>query len=267
MIVIKIGGGQEINHRAIFTNLKSVLDRGEKVIVVHGANHEMKVVSDKLGKPPRMITSVSGYESRYTDKETIDIFKMVYAGKVNKALVELAQSLGINAVGISGVDGRLIEGERKTAIRIIEDGKRKIIHDDFSGKITKINTRLLTTLMDAGFLPLVCPPAISLESEAINVDGDRAAAMIAAALKADKLIILSNVPGLLRDKDDESTLIRAIDRQRMDEFEGFAEGRMKKKTMGAAEAIDEGVRAVIFADARVDDPIDRALRNEGTLIR
>lgn len=266
MIVIKIGGGQEINHRAIFTNLKRILDRGERVIVVHGANYEMKVVSEKLGKPPRMITSVSGYESRYTDRETIDIFKMVYAGKVNKALVELAQSLGINAVGISGVDGRLIEGERKTAIRIIEDGKRKIIHDDFSGKITKINTKLLTTLMDAGFLPLVCPPAISLESEAINVDGDRAAAMIAAALKADKLIILSNVPGLLRDKDDESTLIPEIDRQRMDEFEGFAEGRMKKKTMGAAEAIDEGVREVIFADARVDDPIDRALRNEGTLI-
>lgn len=267
MIVIKIGGGQEINHRAIFTNLKRILDRGERVIVVHGANYEMKVVSEKLGKPPRMITSVSGYESRYTDRETIDIFKMVYAGKVNKALVELAQSLGINAVGISGVDGRLIEGERKTAIRIIEDGKRKIIHDDFSGKITKINTKLLTTLMDAGFLPLVCPPAISLESEAINVDGDRAAAMIAAALKADKLIILSNVPGLLRNKDDESTLIREIDRQRMDEFEGFAEGRMKKKTMGAVEAIDEGVREVIFADARVDDPIDRALRNEGTLIR
>jgi acetylglutamate/LysW-gamma-L-alpha-aminoadipate kinase len=214
-----------------------------------------------------MITSVSGYESRYTDKETIDIFKMVYAGKVNKALVELAQSLGINAVGISGVDGRLIQGERKTAIRIIEDGKRKIIHDDFSGKITGINTKLLTTLLDADFLPLVCPPAISLESEAINVDGDRAAAMIAAALKADKLIILSNVPGLLRDKDDESTLIREIDRKRMGEFEGFAEGRMRKKTMGAAEAIDEGVREVIFADARVDDPIDRALRNEGTLIR
>lgn len=264
MIVIKIGGGAEIDHAAVFRNLKARLDAGERFVVVHGANHEMRVMSERLGHPPRMITSVSGYESRYTDAETMDIFRMVYCGKVNKRLVELCQRLGICAVGLAGVDGRLLTGTRKKALRVVERGKRKIIRDDFSGTIDSVNTGLLTLLTDAGYLPLVCPPALSEEGEAINVDGDRAAARIAAALQAEALVILSNVPGLLRDKDDETSLIREIDRQRMDDF---AEGRMKKKTMGAVEALEAGVERVIFADARVADPIDRALDLEGTVIR
>ncbi|NNF44664.1 MAG: [LysW]-aminoadipate kinase [Phycisphaerales bacterium] len=266
MIVIKIGGGAEIDHEAILRDLKRQLDGGERAVVIHGANHEMKIISEQLGKPPRMITSVSGYESRYTDAETIEIFNMVYAGKVNTMLVALAHRLGINAVGLSGVDGGLLRGPRKKALKVVENGKRMIIRDDHSGRIEDVNVDLLRTLLDAGYTPLISPPALSDEGEPINVDGDRAAACIAAALGADRLIILSNVPGLLRDKDDESTLIDRVDRRRMDEFETFAEGRMKKKTMGAAEAIDQGVGEVIFADARIDDPIEHALRHEGTVI-
>ena len=267
MLVIKIGGGAGIDYDAIFSNVKRLLEAGERVVIVHGANEAMRIMSERLGHPPKMITSESGYESRYTDAETIDIFKMVYCGQINKRLVECGQKHGVNAVGLSGLDGRLIDGERKKALRIIENGKRRVIRDDRSGAIRSVNADLLQLLMDHGYLPLICPPAISEEHEAINVDGDRAAAMIAAALKADRLIILSNVPGLLRDKDDESTLIDRIDRRRMDEFESFAAGRMKKKTMGAAEAIDMGVREVIFADARVADPIDAALAGRGTTIQ
>lgn len=267
MRVIKIGGGREIRHEAIFGDLAPRWRDGEKLVVVHGANYEMGVVSEKLGKPPKMITSVSGYESRYTDGETIEIFKMVYCGKVNKALVELCQRLGIDAVGLSGVDGALLRGERKKALRVVEGGKRRILRDDYSGRILEVNARLLRLLLDGGYLPLVCPPALSEEAEAINVDGDRAAARIAAALSAESLILLSNVPGLLRDKDDETTLIPEIPRARMEEFEPFAEGRMKKKTMAAAEAIDAGVPEVIFADARLDHPIQAALEGRGTRIR
>lgn len=267
MLVIKIGGGREINHEAIFRNLKRRLDAGDKVVVVHGANYEMGLLSERLGHPPRMITSESGYESRYTDAETIEIFKMAYCGKVNKTLVALGQRLGINAVGISGLDGALLSGERKKAIRIVEDGRRRVIRDDHTGRIRQVNTGLLRLLVEAGYTPLVCPPALSEEYEAINVDGDRAAAMIAAALSASVLIILSNVPGLLRDLDDESTLIRTIDRSRMEEFDRFAQGRMRKKTLAAVEAIDGGVEEVIFADARIEDPIDAALKRRGTVIR
>jgi acetylglutamate/LysW-gamma-L-alpha-aminoadipate kinase len=266
MKVVKIGGGRDIRHEAIFADLAERWKQGEQFVVVHGANYEMGVISDRLGKPPKMITSVSGYESRYTDKETIDIFKMVYCGKVNKALVEMCHGFGIDAVGLSGVDGALLRGERKQALRIVDNGKRRIVRDDYSGRILEVNVRLIRLLLDNGFLPLICPPALSEEFEAINVDGDRAAAMIAASLRAESLIILSNVPGLLRDKDDESTLIPEIERPRMDEFEEFAKGRMKKKTMAAAEAIDAGVAEVIFADARAECPIERALAGKGTRI-
>ena len=122
-------------------------------------------------------------------------------------------------------------------------------------------------MLQAGFLPLICPPALSEEFEPINVDGDRAAAKIAAAMGAERLIILSNVPGLLEDKDDETTLIPLIERDRIEEFEHFAKGRMRKKVMGAVEALDGGVDEVIFADARGDRPIDAAFNHQGTVMR
>lgn len=266
MMVIKIGGGKTINHAAILTNVKTLLDRGQRVVIVHGANHAMRVLADRLGVPQRFITSVSGHESRYTDAATMEAFLMAYCGKVNKTLVALARQCGVNAVGLAGVDGGLLSGVRKTAIRIIEDGKRKLIRDDMSGKIETVNAGLLRLLLDAGYTPLISPPAISEEHEPINVDGDRAAAMIAIALGAAQLIILSDVPGLLENKDDESTLIRRIERKRVEEFDRFAEGRMKKKVMGAVEALDGGVREVIFADARLEQPIDAALAHQGTVI-
>ena len=121
-------------------------------------------------------------------------------------------------------------------------------------------------MLKSGYLPLICPPALSDEGEAINVDGDRAAGRIAAAMGAEKLIILANVPGLLRDENDESTLIEEIDRRNLGGFEGFAKGRMKKKLMGAGEALERGVKEVMLADARVDHPLAAALRNRGTRI-
>ncbi len=124
---------------------------------------------------------------------------MVAAGRINKLLVERLQQLGVNAVGLSGLDGRLLEGKRKDSLRIVENGKRKVLRGEYSGKIEKVNGTLLKTLLEAGYVPVVAPLAISYEGEALNVDGDRVAAAIAAALKAETVIILSNVPGLLRD--------------------------------------------------------------------
>ena len=131
----------------------------------------------------------------------------------------------------------------------------------------RVNTGLLRLLLDAGYLPVLTPPGSSDKGEAINVDGDRAAAMVAAAFNAEALVILSNVPGLLREFPDESTLIREIPRARADQFMQYAEGRMKKKVMGAVEAIGQGVQQVIFADGRVDQPVSKALAGGGTQIR
>ena len=141
-----------------------------------------------------------------------------------------------------------------------------MLRDDWTGTVDRVNADLLTLLLDAGYFPVLTPPGASDQGEAINVDGDRAAAMVAAAFNADSLIILSNVPGLLRQFPDESSLIRQIPRAKAEDFMQYAQGRMKKKVMGAVEAIGEGVQRVIFADGRIEQPITKALAGHGTQI-
>jgi acetylglutamate/LysW-gamma-L-alpha-aminoadipate kinase len=172
----------------------------------------------------------------------------------------------VNAIGLSGLDGRIWEGPRKDAIRVIRDGRRMVIRDDYTGRVERVNTNLLRALLDAGLLPVLTPPAASPAGEAINVDGDRAAAMTAVALGAESLVILSDVPGLLERFPDEGSLIRRIPTAETDRYLELAGGRMKKKVLGAAEALAGGVRRVVFADGRCSDPLQRALSGEGTVI-
>jgi acetylglutamate/LysW-gamma-L-alpha-aminoadipate kinase len=266
MLVVKVGGSQGIDYEAVCRDFAERVLGGEPAILVHGGSHETNLLSERLGKPPRFVTSVSGVVSRYTDRETLEIFTMVYAGKLNKRIVARLQRLGVNAVGLSGLDGRLLEGPRKPAIKVVEHGKRMVIRDDFTGRVERVNTDLLRLLLDHGYTPVLAPPAISTESEAINVDGDRAAAVVAAAMGADTLVILSNVPGLLRQVSDEASLIERVPRGRLAEYAEYAEGRMQKKVMGAGEALEAGVGRVILADARVERPIAAALEGRGTVI-
>lgn len=268
MIVVKLGGSKGSDMSAVCSDVADLVKQGEKVVLVHGGSHETNVISEQLGHPPRFVTSVSGHSSRYTDRETLEIFAMVVAGKINKTLVERLQKLGVNAIGLCGVDGRLLEGQRKDTLRIIENGKIKILRGDYSGVIEKVNLDLLKMLLDGGYTPVIAPLAISYEGDAVNVDGDRAAAAIGVALKADKVIILSNVPGLLREFPDESTLIPHIPLARAEDYmERYAQGRMKKKILGAVEALRDGVRQVIIADGRVEHPLQKALAGQGTVIR
>jgi [amino group carrier protein]-L-2-aminoadipate 6-kinase len=267
MMVIKVGGGKGIPIEAVCQDVADLVKRGERLILVHGGSHETNELSTALGKPPRFVTSVSGVESRYTDRETLEIFNMAYVGKMNKLFVERLQQLGVNALGLCGADGRSMVGERKAAIKVIEHGKRKVLRNDFTGRVEQINTELLNLLLDHGYTPVLCPPAMSYESEIINVDGDRMAAVLASALKAETLVILSNVPGLLQDVDDPDSLIVSIDKTRMSPFFEVAQGRMKKKVMGASEALEQGVGTVILGDARLDHPVQLALQGRGTVIR
>jgi len=266
VIVVKVGGSAGIDYDLFCDDIAQLVKAGERVVLIHGGSHETNVISEKLGKPPRILTSPQGYTSRYTDSETLDIFAMVYAGKMNTRIVERLQKRGVNAVGLSGIDGRLLEGQRKASVRAVIDGKQVLVRDDFTGKVEKVNDGLLRLLLDAGYTPVLTPPAVSTEGEAINVDGDRAAAMVAAALGARQLIILSNVPGLLRSFPNESTLIRDIRYADLEQALGFAEGRMKKKVLGAAEAIAAGVEQVVFGDARRARPIWNSMNGEGTVI-
>lgn len=266
MLVVKVGGGKDLNIDAVVADITALRAAGQELVLVHGGAETTNEVAEALGHPPEFVTSESGYVSRRTDRRTLEIFEMVYCGQLNKMWVEKFQSAGVNAVGLSGLDGRIFEGTRKDTIRVRMNGRRLVLRDDWTGTVERINTGLLRLLLDNGYLPVLTPPASSDKGEAINVDGDRAAAMVAAAFQAEALVILSNVPGLLANFPDESSLIREIPKAKADSFMQYAEGRMKKKVMGAVEAIGEGVQKVIFADGRAEKPVSRALAGEGTQI-
>ena len=174
--------------------------------------------------------------------------------------------MGINAFGLCGLDGKLMQAIRKESVQSIENGKRKIIRDDYTGTIDKVNRELLTMLLNAGYMPVIAPVAVSEKGEALNVDADRAAAMVASALKAENLLLLTAVPGLMKNFPDESTLIRLLPMSQLPAASEAAQGRMKKKVLGAEEALKGGVKRVIIADGRIQDPISNALAGNGTVI-
>ena len=267
MLVVKIGGGSGTQIDPTVADLTEILRTGRRVVLVHGASGETNVLAEKLGKPPRFVTSVSGIESRYTDRETLEIFEMAYCGKANKAIVEAFQKRGINAVGLSGLDGRIFEGKRKDTITILEGGKRKVLRGDYTGKVEKVNGALVTLLLDHGYLPVLCPPAVSYEGEAVNVDGDTAAAYLAAAVKAEEFIMLSNVPGLLRNLNDPGSLVARIPAKAIEDYMPLAHGRMKRKLMAAGIALNAGVRRVILGNANSEKPVTSALAGQGTVIQ
>ena len=268
LIVVKVGGSEGIDYPAVSRDVAELVSQGQRLILVHGGSSQTNEVAEALGHPPQFITSPSGYTSRFSDKRTLEIFKMVYCGQMNKMIVEQLQQLGINAIGLSGIDGGLWRGQRKKAVHAVdENGKKRVIRDSYTGRGREINTDLLNTLLDAGYLPVLTPPAISEEGEAINVDGDRAAAETAKALNADSLIILSNIPGVLTDFPNESSLLSEVHFDDIDEVaKTHAEGRMRIKLLGSKEAIEGGVGRVILGDARVDKPIQYALAGNGTVI-
>jgi len=268
MLVIKLGGSRGIDTEAFVADLAAVVRGGEQVVFVHGGNKELDDLCEQLGIPVRQVTSATGQVSRFTDAATMDAFLMAYAGRINKRLVEKLQALGVNAVGLTAMDGRIASGRRKSAIRIIEEGKPKMLHGDFAGSIETIDPTLPRLLVENGYVPVLTPPAISTDGEAINVDGDKLAMELAVALGADALLIFSNTPGLLADVNDEASLVRHIPfAGETDEAAlSMAQGRMKKKVLSAFNALKGGVGHVVFADARVAEPVQRALRGEGTVI-
>jgi acetylglutamate/LysW-gamma-L-alpha-aminoadipate kinase len=267
IIVVKLGGTEGLDFSAICRDAAALLAQGRQLVLVHGGSAEANALGEGLGKPPRFITSPSGYTSRYTNRETLEIFLMAVNGKVNSLLTEQLQQLGVNAFGLSGLDGRLMVATRKGAIQSLENGKRKIIRDDYTGKIETVNADLLTSLLGMGLLPVIAPVAVSQDGEALNVDADRAAAMVAGALHADTLLLLTAVPGLMEKFPDESTLISNLPVAKLEAALEYAQGRMKKKVLGAQEALQGGVAHVIIADGRTSEPISAALNGSGTHIQ
>ncbi len=258
-IVVKVGGAAGVAIEPVIEDLASLVREGWPVVLVHGTSAAADALAARMGLPVRHITSPSGHVSRYTDPAMLEVYAAAAAGDVNTALVADLQGAGCNALGLAGVDGRLLVARRKDAVRAIEAGRQRIIRDDFTGQLESANGELLHLLLVAGYTPVIAPLALGLGGERLNVDGDRAAALVAGALGASALVILSNVPGLLADYPDENSLISHIDPAHLPMVEGLAQGRMKKKLLAAREALATGVPTVILADSRRPAPIRAAL--------
>ncbi|MEE8468409.1 MAG: [LysW]-aminoadipate kinase [Planctomycetota bacterium] len=265
MLVLKIGGAAGVESRTVLDDLARLVSHGRQAVLVHGGSHAANQLGEALGHPPRFVTSVSGHTSRLTDERTLEIFLMATA-LVNRRLVAGLQARGVNAVGLSGIDGALLPTQRKEVLRIVENGRSRIVRDDRTGRPTGANAMLLRTLLGAGYLPVIAPVGLSSRGEPLNVDGDRAAAAVAGALGATTLVLLTAVPGVLRAFPDEASLIRHVPVEGLHELAELAGGRMKKKVLGAREALRAGVRRVVIAGTTGETPLRDALAGRGTVI-
>src|SRR5713226_1510620 len=210
-LVVKVGGGAGVLTESIVREIAQCVAGGQRVVLLHGGSDLTNTLSERLGYPVRMITSPGGMVSRYTDSQTLRIYMMAVAGQINTELVALLQQQGVNALGLTGVDGRLLLARRKSVVRsVTPEGRTQILRDDYNGQIEQVNAALLRQLLDAGYTPVIAPLALSHDGERLNVDGDRAGAAVATALQADVMVIMTNVPGLLSDPGDDTTLMRTI---------------------------------------------------------
>ena len=263
MITIKIGGSVVDNlHPSTIDDIKKVVEQ-EGVILVHGGGKEVTKVTEQLGKEPKFVVSPSGIKSRYTDKETSEIFTMVMSGRINKAIVQMLQKNGINAIGLSGMDGKTIEANRKKKLMIMnEKGRKQVIDGGYTGKISNVNSDLIKTIMDKGYTPVISPIAISEESEFLNVDGDRAAANVAGHVKADKVLFITNVDGLLMEDKVVEKLSLEEAKEIMPKI-GFG---MEKKILAATEALEMGVREALIANGQKENPISSAIAHNNCTV-
>jgi acetylglutamate/LysW-gamma-L-alpha-aminoadipate kinase len=265
-LVVKVGGAAGVDADSVCSDVASLASSGYEIVLVHGTSAAADGLAERAGVPVRHLHSPSGHVSRYTDPEMLEIYVAAAAGQVNKHLVSALQRMGCNAVGLSGADGRLMVARRKAAVRTIENGRQRVVRDDYSGQLDSANAGLLRLLLGECYVPVIAPLALGTEGELLNVDGDRAAALLACALGASTLVILSNVAGLLSRPPDPGSLIRRVASADLEMAEARAGGRMKKKLLAAREALAGGVGRVMLSDSRIACPVRAALAGEGTQI-
>ena len=243
VVVVKYGGNAMVNEslkQQVMEDIVLLWLIGVKIVLVHGGGPEINELMDKLGKKPEFVNGL-----RVTDKETVDIVQMVLAGKVNKTLVNLLEMKGGQAVGLSGMDGRLIEAKVKNEAL------------GYVGEITKVHIKPVTDLLEKGYIPVISTIGCDKNGNTYNINGDTAAAHIAGALEAERLIMMTDIAGILKDKDDPATLIPMITPKEAEKLyeDGTISGGMIPKVECCIDALKYGVRNVVIMDGRVPHSI------------
>ncbi|MDD9954128.1 MAG: [LysW]-aminoadipate kinase [Candidatus Woesearchaeota archaeon] len=259
MIILKVGGGSTINHAGIAAGVGAL----DKVIIVHGANAARDKLAEDLGRPKKTVTSVSGYESVLADEQALDAMLMAYPGLIGKRFVEHLQQAGVNAIGLAGIDGKVIQGRRNRGIRVEENGK-KIMKHDLSGKPQAVNKELLRLLLEHDYTPVLTVPILDEQNVAISSENDDIVVKLQEAFQAEKIIHFIEAPGFLDDKDDEASLVSRMTQAELAEREEQTAGRMKRKMLALRKLFAAGAREVVIADGRTENPVQDA--HKGTVI-
>jgi len=262
--VIKVGGSLDADMSRACADVHALTARGAEVVVVHGGGAEADRLGVALGVEKRYLTGSGGRRSRYTDEAALDVLTLGMLGRVKPPLVRALLGLGVRAVGLSGIDGGLVTARRNRPARAVVDGVPCIVRDDLTGRVAWVDPHLLHTLLAGGYLPVVSPPALDPGSGPLNVDADRLAAALAVAMSADWLVILSDVPGLLADRDDPASLVTELPGHELPRYLDLAAGRMKVKLRAAGDAHLGGVPNVVLADGRAASPVLAAIGGAGT---
>ncbi|MDP6048396.1 MAG: [LysW]-aminoadipate/[LysW]-glutamate kinase [Candidatus Bathyarchaeota archaeon] len=266
LIVIKIGGDliSKGLPEALVDNIVSIT-KENKIILVHGGGDVVTRISTELGHPPKFIVSPKGFRSRYTNREEAGIFTMVMAGKINKEIVSALQGRGVQAVGLSGLDGALVRATRKKKIVAVDErGRRMLIEGGYTGKIDGVNKVFLGLLVDNGYIPVISSLAMSKAGKPLNVDGDRMASSLATAMGAENLVLLTDVANIL-------VAGKSVDALSIYEAKTVIEGigpGMITKLYAAIEALEGGVGEVVISSGFIKNPIELALEHKaGTVIK
>ena len=241
----------------------SALSASHQLVIVHGGGDVVTKYATRLGKEQRFVVSPDGIRSRYTDKETAEIYQMVMSGLLAKMLVSALGKAGVKSVSLAGVDGQLMRAKRKTRLVIMDERGRKVaVEGGYTGKVTGVDSSLLDTLLSNGYVPVVSPVAAGEEGEPLNVDGDRAASSIAIGARADAVVFLTNVAGLVMDEELVGHMTPSEASSRLPKI-GFG---MQKKVMAAAESVDAGVKEAIICSGMGGSPLSRGLAHDGCTV-
>lgn len=268
MIVVKIGGSLDQQLVNICADVRHLSRRGESVVLLHGGSAEANRLHEQIGVPLRYLRSPCGRRhSRYTDPATLDVLTLAMAGRVKPSLTTELVRCGVRAVGLTGIDGALVVAKKTRPARAYVDGRLKVVHDDLTGRVVSVNAELLWLLLNQGYVPVLSPPVIDPEVGALNIDGDRLAIAVATTLGASHLVILSNVPGLMRDLEDLDSLVPRLTPENFEENIEFAQGRMRVKLLAALKALERGVGRVVLGDGRRNAPLRAALEGHGTVLK
>ena len=264
VLVVKCGGHRAVDAEAVCRDVADLVRAGRRLVLVHGGSADIHRLAARLGVPLAERTAPDGVTTRHTDAATLEVLTLALAGLVKPRLVGALGRHGVRAVGLTGLDGGLLRARRKAPQRAVVDGRRMLVRDNHAGTLERVETGLLSMLLEQGTVPVVSPPAVAEDGRPVNVNADRVAAAVAGALHAEVLVLLTGAPGVLRDPADEDSRLERCPVPPTGAPPGYAAGGMALKLVAAREALLGGAARVRIADGRTARPVSAALAGGGT---